>query len=406
MRSSSLQRKLDRALGGLLITAGAAVRRPRRIPDTASRIAVLQPTAIGDTLIASGVLAAVEHRFPEAEITVFHGPSNAAVLPLIDARFESRMLSFTKPWQALAALRAIQPDLVIDLTPWPRTTALCAMGSGAACVGYDSEGQGRAAAFDVAMPHLSSRHELENARELASAVAHGLPYRPAIKTALPRPAMVLPYDRLILLHTSAGGSRRAEKAWPLERWAALARRLHDDGFAVALSGTAVDIGDIDQIRTMAGLSETQAVSLVGRLSLSEMAYVLKWSRCLVSVDTGVVHLASAVDGPVVGIYGPTRSHRWGPWSARGLAVDSPHPDAGYCSLGFESRPNSRDIMNAISVETVHEAVHAIAAESWVRTFERSVLPAGGARERAETVEDGPTREAPGGDRPAATSNRS
>ena len=157
MRSSSLQRKLDRAIGGLLISAAALFRTPRALPGEARQIAVLQPTAIGDTLIASGVLAAVRHRFPTADLTVFHGPSNAAAFPLLDARFDTRTLSFTKPWTAMAALRALKPDLVIDLTPWPRTTALCAMGAGAPCIGYDSEGQGRGAAFDIVAPHLSSR---------------------------------------------------------------------------------------------------------------------------------------------------------------------------------------------------------------------------------------------------------
>jgi ADP-heptose:LPS heptosyltransferase len=362
MRSSNLQRAMDRTIGGWIIRAGSLFRRRRPLPQSAYCVALLQPTAIGDTLIASGVVRAVRERFKGARIVILHGPSNAAALPLIDEKFEAQSLDFTQPWKVVQALWALKPEVVVDLTPWPRTTALCAMASGAVCLGYDSLGQRRAPAFDIPVPHSLDRHEFENARAMAAAIAPQWKYRASIRRSFPPPDIALPYDRLILLHTVAGGSRREEKSWPQENWALLARRLHRAGFVLGFTGDKGAVATVDALRDKADLSETQAVSLAGRVTLPELAYVLQSSRCLVSIDTGIVHLASAVGAPVVGIYGATRSRRWGPWSPGGRAVDSPHPEAGYCTLGFESRPDAPEIMAAVTVDAVYAAVAALLAE--------------------------------------------
>jgi ADP-heptose:LPS heptosyltransferase len=368
MRSSNLQRALDRGVGRALIGALAAFRRRRPLPAEAGHVVVLQPTAIGDTLVTAGVLTAIRRRFPAARLTVLHGPSNAAALPLVPERFEAIQVGFTAPWRVIGALRRLGPDVVVDLTPWPRSTALCAQLSGAVTVGYDSAGQGRGRAFDIPVPHRL-RHELENARAMAAVFDPAGPYRSEVRRPLPEPPAGLAYDRLVLFHPLGGGSHREARNWPPERWAELGARLHREGFQIAITGSEADRPHVEALRARMQPGAGEVLSLAGRLTLAEFAAVIARARCVVSVDTGTVHLASALAAPVVGLYGPAPSSRWGPWGPGGVGVDSPHPAAGYSAFGFEDHPEAGAVMGALEVDPVHAAVRQVlgrteAARSW------------------------------------------
>ncbi len=360
MRASSLHRRLDRWLGKPLVRLGAQLKPRRRLPASAAQIVLLQPTAIGDTVIASGIPAAILKRYPGASLHILHGASNAAAVAMIDAPFTAHRIDFRRPGKVLSALRRIKPDLVIDLTPWPRLTALCAMASGAVTVGYDSEGQGRGRAFDIPVRHRSDRHEIDNARTMAAVFDPVGVYRPLLKTPGEKPPFALPFDRLVLFHTTCGGSRRRDRAWTAANWVELARRLGEDGYIIGFTGTEAEIEEVSPIQRLAA-EGAPSLLLAGALTVEQLAYVLGASRGLVSLDTGVVHLASSVNAPVVGLYGPARAARWGPWASRGVGVDSPHPAAGFSSFGFETSPGRPPIMEAITVDAVYAAFKTVAA---------------------------------------------
>ena len=358
MRSTELHRWLDRTIGVPLIAAASAFRRRRALPASARRIAILQPTAIGDTLITSGIPAAVHVRYPGAHIDILHGPSNGSAMAMIDAEFTARTLDFRRPDQVLRTLHSLKPDIVIDLSPWPRLTALCAMASGAVTVGYDFTGQKRGGAFDIPVEHRGDRHELENAAALAAVFAPDRPYTPPVKLPVADSDLDLPFERLVLFHTTCGGSRRLDRAWTTEKWADFARRLGAEGYVIGFTGVTAEIPEIEPLR-IAASAHAETLLLAGRLSLPQFAHVLAASRALISLDTGAVHIGSGLNAPVVGIYGPARALRWGPWSSVGVGVDFPHPSAGYSIFGFETSPDCRAIMEAISVEAVYEAFHAV-----------------------------------------------
>src|SRR5215472_2258637 len=90
VRASDLQRRLDSAFGRPLIAVVRGVKPVRPLPDDARRITIIQPTAIGDTLLGSGVVAAVRRRYPRAAIEILHGPSNAQAFQVIDGEFATR----------------------------------------------------------------------------------------------------------------------------------------------------------------------------------------------------------------------------------------------------------------------------------------------------------------------------
>jgi ADP-heptose:LPS heptosyltransferase len=334
------------------LALASRVRRRRPLPSAPERIGVISPTAIGDLILESGVLVNLSEAFPAAELHLFHGASNAAVVPLLPVAVTSHICNFTDAFGTVSKIRKSRPELLFDLTPWPRLTALYAACSGAVTVGFNSAGQFRHYAFDVAVPHLQARHELDNLAALSRVFAPYAPYRAALRDERVKPVRALPYERLVLCHVSPGGSRARDKSWPVPYWVELTRRLAGQGFAIGFTGTKADLPNVEPILAAADLPRSVAFSLCGELSLGELAFALRAARLLITVDTGVLHLASAIGAPALALHGPTRAARWGGRSVSVTSLDSPHPDAGFVHFGFESNPHGFEVMAALGVDAV------------------------------------------------------
>ena len=97
--------------------------------------------------------------------------------------------------------------------------------------------------------------------------------------------------------------------------------------------------------------------------MPQLCYVLQHSRLAISVDTSLLHLASALGVPVVGLHGPTRSRQWGAISANSRSIDAPHPSAGYIQFGYEDHPRASEIMRSISAKQVYEVASTLLANT-------------------------------------------
>jgi heptosyltransferase-2 len=100
----------------------------------------------------------------------------------------------------------------------------------------------------------------------------------------------------------APGAAHATKRWPLEHWRTLIRRLGAQGFDVAVVGAADDaaIG-----LELSPSTNGRVVNAAGAFGLQGTGALLRRSAVLVSGDTGVMHMATAVGTPVVALFGPT-----------------------------------------------------------------------------------------------------
>ncbi|MFC2970332.1 glycosyltransferase family 9 protein [Acidimangrovimonas pyrenivorans] len=360
-RSSDLTRTLDQSIGSVIARAAGLVRRSRPMPGDPHRIALIQPTAIGDTLIGSGCIAALHEKFPKARLIVCHGPSNGAAVKMLATPVEPVQIGFANPAKAVAALRALKADMIVDLTPWPYSTALCARLSAPWSAGFNPAGSARGKLFDLAVPHSARRHEIENLDALAKALGTGGETGMAIKRDPAQLPADWPLDRLVLCHVSAGGARAAAKAWPDDHWVRLANGLAAAGYTVGFTGVPNDEPAVQ--RVMERLDDpAAAVSLCGKVSLAGLAEMLAAVPLLVTVDTGVLHLSAAVQGCSIGLHGPTRAARWGSVSPRATGMDAPHPAGGYISYGFESHPQEMEIMATLTPEAVLERALALLAD--------------------------------------------
>jgi len=242
--------------------------------------------------------------------------------------------------------------MVVDLTPWTRLTAVYARLAAPVAIGFDPPGQHRGTAFDIAVRHRCDAHELDNHAELA-AQFDSRPYRMNVITERFDAPDDLDFRRLILCHASAGGSRAADKAWPIGNWAELTLRLAAEGWQVGFTGAAADTPSIERILAKAALPSRQVFLFAERhlwlssatcynardcLSQSTRAYCMWRLRLMQRYSRYTDRLTQAAGGAV--------------------NLNSIHPAAGYILYGYESHPRGHDTMLAHTVEGVAGAAFA------------------------------------------------
>jgi ADP-heptose:LPS heptosyltransferase len=113
------------------------------------------------------------------------------------------------------------------------------------------------------------------------------------------------------------------KVWPAERFAELALSLTAPDGALPGAGIAILGGPGDQEHSMATPVLTalpQALDLVGKLELPEVAAVLARAAIFIGNDSGLMHLAAAAGAPTLGLFGPTPSDEYGPAGPKAQAV--------------------------------------------------------------------------------------
>ena len=124
------------------------------------------------------------------------------------------------------------------------------------------------------------------------------------------------------------------KRWPARHFAQLARELAARGYAVWLFGSPKDAEVSAEIRRLAG---GDCADLAGRTTLDEAIDLLSLATCVVSNDSGLMHIAAALDRPMAALFGSSSPAHTPPLSARArvisLRLDCSPCFARTCPLG-------------------------------------------------------------------------
>jgi heptosyltransferase-1 len=297
-----------------------------------SDILLVKTSSMGDIIhnlpVVSDILAAMpeakidwvaEESF--AEIPVLH-PGVRRVIPVAIRRWR-RSLFQSGTWSEIRrfvhALRATRYDMVLDSQGLIKSALMARLARGTRC-GLDwnsareplaSLAYGRKFSVNPAM------HAVTRYRQLA-AQAFGYPLPARLDYGVRAPTHALPWlpngSYAVLLHATS----RAEKLWPETAWIELAAHLHGQGMATVLPwGTPAE----RERSTRLAAQMAQAV-VAPSMGLGQAATLLAHARLVVGVDTGLVHLATAVGVPAVGIYCGSDPAR------NGLIADTPFANLG------------------------------------------------------------------------------
>lgn len=305
------------------------------------RIAVVRALHLGDLLLAVPALRALRRRFPGSDITLIGLPWARAFVRRYH-RYIDRLAIFPgflgipeRPWEprraaaGLARLRGRGYDLVVQLHGSGQASNPFVRALGARLsAGYYDPATGESHGLTLAAPYPYDEHEIWRNLHLvallgAEADDPGLEFPLTARDRAEAIALLRPLSRvqgpLVGLHV---GARDPARRWPVTSFAALAQML------VQRFGTHIILtGSMDEQSTVQELMQhlpAPALNLVGRTALGTLGAVLRQLDLFVSNDTGVAHLAYALDVPSITLFGPTDPQRWGPLDqGRHLVARSP-----------------------------------------------------------------------------------
>lgn len=295
------------------------------------RILIVKLSSLGDILHALPAAVALRDRFPKSWICWLVDERFGSILdghPAVDqvilARASRRLSGLwgESYWRA-AAQYAIGPrlarerfDLVIDMQGLFRTGVFTAATGAPVRAGLASAREG-APLFYTHCVRGDQPHAVERCFALARALGakgpipkFGLSPSPAGKLAAERLLASLAIRRPSGYAVFAVRTSRPNKDWNVAGFAEVARELlHRHALSSLIIGGTADRADADRVSE---LSNGAARSVAG-LPMETSIGLLAGARLFLGNDSGPLHLAVALDRPVVAIFGPTDPARTGPW---------------------------------------------------------------------------------------------
>lgn len=294
------------------------------------RVLVMRLSAMGDILHALPAVTALREAHPEWHIGWAVEPQwkplmaaegatvRSAAMPLIDrvhivpARRWVRSLlnpkTLREVQQARRELREERYDVCVDLQGAFRSAWIATWTRAERLIGEDAPRERIARWFFTERVKTHGVHMIEQAIEVMNAVTgEHLPVRLPLLPVDPgaeRKAGLIPAPFVLLTPGAGWGAKR----WPVDRYAEVAKRLRNCGYNVIVNAGPGEESLADEI---AQLSDGAADPV--QSSIAELIAITRRAALVIGGDTGPVHLASALDRPIVGIFGPTDPARNGPF---------------------------------------------------------------------------------------------
>lgn len=325
------------------------------------RVAVLANDAIGNFSVATPLLQMLRSELCASTIDYYGGTRTTELQQASDLMDWHCAMHGTNPSAVVAIIaerrNTVEYDLVINL----EQTSMAAFAAAAICNGDTAVvgpclGPGGRAALPFAD---DERGRLANDREwIAADLMARYPFLqtgfigeifcrlaylegrvPQHRVPVAQPAIAIPD---VLIATSAS---LPEKLWPVEKWLHVLQPLNTAGITVGLIGAKPSAGrswlggDDEQRLVDSGLAE----DLRGRLTLPQVAGALGQAKAVLTLDNGILHLATAVGAPTVGLFRHGIHRLWAPPGAnlKVIVVDQGQP------------------VSEIPVETVWQALDAV-----------------------------------------------
>jgi heptosyltransferase-1 len=258
-----------------------------------------------------------------------HGPK----MPIVDRlhrvpakQWARKPLSFStlrEIQQLRGELRAQHYDICIDLQGAIRSAWIGRMAKAPRMIGENDPREPLARWLFRERIATTGAHVVEQANEVVNAVlkqdlpyqAPALPVDPIAESWCNKWLAERRVDRFVLMNPGAGWGA---KCWPVERYAAVASELSAAGLA-----TVVNIGPAESKLANAFSADPKARIFPMTGGIGQLIACTRRTSLFIGGDTGPLHLAAALNIPVVGIYGPTNPARNGPYGTRAIVLRHP-----------------------------------------------------------------------------------
>ena len=312
------------------------------------RALVIQLRHHGDVLLASPVFTALKNHAPSIEVDALVYDETRDMLdlhPAVDRVHVVRrdrkdlgvMVRLAGEWRLFFTLRARGYDLIVHLSEHPRGAWLARFLGVRYAVAPDFAHKPRVWRKSFThlfpMPPHARRHRVEVNLDALRRI--GIQPREGERSLVLVPGKDVErgVEALLAEHGLASrsfihfhpGSRWLFKCWPPECAAALIDALAKRGERVALTA-APDERELELIAEIRSRASAQFADFSGKLTLKQLAAFSARAKLFIGVDSAPMHIAAAMQTPVVALFGPSGELEWGPWRVPHRVVgSSAHP---------------------------------------------------------------------------------
>jgi len=315
------------------------------------RLLIVKTSSLGDVVHNLPAITDIHRQCPDmtidwvveesfADIPRLH-PAVSEVIPVALRRWRKGLFT-AKTWREIAAckkhLKDRHYDLVLDTQGLLKSVLISSWAQGP-MHGY-SMGSGREPLPALFYKHrhkvLWEQQAVVRIRKLAAlALGYPLPDT-APDYGIKAPQGELPAGLTSRYVVGLHGTSRDSKLWPLEQWIALGQTLTEHGLILALPwGNEVERRRADVIA-----AQVSAALVLPKLGLAHVADVLKGAVAAIGVDTGLIHLAAALQVPTIAIYTDTDPALTG--------VLGSHESLFHNLGGIGQTPSANEVLSALN----------------------------------------------------------
>ncbi|MCW5203990.1 lipopolysaccharide heptosyltransferase II [Desulfobulbus sp. US4] len=342
------------------------------IPKNARNILIRSTNWIGDAIMTTPAVRSIRRNFPEAKITLLALPWVADVFracPHIDQIFiydkQGKHRGLRGKLLLAAELRQENYDLTILLQNAFEAALITFLARIPVRGGYTTDGRGLLLTHGVRKhPEIGTKHQVHYYQEMVE----GLGLQRSENSlelfldsaaeqevdALIKEALALQGEQandIPIIGLNPGAAYGPAKCWPVAKYAELAGHLADKtGGLIVIFGTAADQEAAAEISAAAG---KRVLDLTGKTTLAQALACIARCSVFVTNDSGLMHVAAALNTPLVAVFGSTDHIATGPYSEQATVVRRPVE----CSPCMKTHcPKGHfQCMEGITVEEVEQA---------------------------------------------------
>ncbi|MCP4714788.1 MAG: lipopolysaccharide heptosyltransferase II [Deltaproteobacteria bacterium] len=338
-------------------------------------ILIVRLSAIGDIVHTLAMVAPLKKTYPGCRITWlveersadlvagYPGIDHVIISPRTTWQHELRRFRLTKTARSVKAflkeLRRESYDLVFDFQGLFKSAVLVGLTRGEKKIGFADAREGSPLFYHLKIPgpafddHALKRHSALLAPFGISMKNYDFAplYQPDDEAAvreLLQHENIPPDMPLIIINPC---TLWPTKHWPREKAAKLCARLsRHTTHRLLFTGSRTDRPYLEQLCNLSG---KQACNLGGKTSLRELAVLTAKADFILTMDSGPMHIASAVGTPAVALFGPTAPWRTGPFGTSDTIIRKELP----CSPCFTKKTcpaGHHRCMADITVEEVYK----------------------------------------------------
>ncbi|RLM18674.1 lipopolysaccharide core heptosyltransferase RfaQ [Brenneria alni] len=287
-------------------------------------------------LLTTPLISTLKANYPDAKIDVLLYEDTRPILsknPEINhiyglQRKHARLLSRVKEFTGIRCeLKNNNYDLIINLADqWPIAFLIKSLGSKSLSITRGGKKQKIWRSLFTDCVSGQGEHIIEHNLSLLSSLALSkekiknrvsLYYDKSDEDAVFNKNTDLLNKKYVVIQPTA---RQSFKCWDNEKFAKVIDYLKSGGIEVVLT-CGPSKSDLDMVAEISELCSLKPVtSLAGKTSFLELAALIDKAELYIGVDSAPMHMAAALNTPLVSLFGPTNHKLWRPWSEKSVLI--------------------------------------------------------------------------------------